>query len=504
MKIFILTLAILGGAGAFAQDGATNNIPTDPDKPLRLNFRGAPLDMVLNYMSDAAGFIINIAPGTDVKGKVDVWSNQPLSKEDGVELLNTILNQNNLAAIQTGKTLTIVNRNEAKTKDLPVRVGSDPKKIERSDAMVTQVIPVHYANAAALVQNLQPLLPEYAQNALSANESGNALILTATQTDIRRMTEIVTALDTAISSVAEIKVFSLKFADAKALVESVSQLFAPPSQQSQNNNSGRAQFFQQMFGAGGGPFGGGPGGGGGRGGGGNSGSSGGRGNTSATAARVVAVADERSNSLIVAAPEAAMPEIERLVKEIDVEVDEVTELRVFPLQNSDPAELSEILTQLFPDPTTSTQQGGRFGGFGGGFGGGGPFGPGGGFRGAQNNSSERAKKQGRVIAVADARTGSLIVTASRDLMPQIEAMIKQLDQSRAKRQRVYVYNLENADVSQVEQIVRDMFDRSNLSRNNNQGSALQNRSQQNAQNQGLNQNTGFGGQGGGIQNSFGR
>ena len=475
---------------------------SDTEKGLRLNFRGVSLDQVLNYMSEAAGFIINVVPGTDVKGKVDVWSNQPLNKEEAVQLLNTILHDHALAAIRTGRTLSIINRNDAKTnKDVPVKKGNKPEEIERSDEMVTQIIPVKYANAAALVQNLQPLLPEYAQNGLSANESGNALILTATQTDVRRMTEIVSALDTAISSVSEIKVFLLKYADAKDLATSIKELFTPPAQQqNQNQGGGRGQFFQQMFGGGGGP--GGPGGGN-RGGGGNNAA---RGNTSATAARVVAVADERSNSLIVAAAQDAMPEIERLVAEVDVAVDDVTEIRVFPLMNSDPNELADILSQLFPDPTTSsTANSQRFGNprFGGGFGG---FN-----RGAQNaaSTSERAKKQGRVTAVADARTGSLIVTAARDLMPQIEAMIKRLDASRARHQVVKVYTIENADVTQVEQVVRDMFDRSNNGRNNNnQTSALASRQQQNIQNQNNNMTSGFGGSGGagasGLGSAFGR
>src|SRR5579859_265621 len=42
---------------------------------LRMNFRGAPLNMVLDYLSDAAGFIINKT--TDVRGTVEVWSKQP-------------------------------------------------------------------------------------------------------------------------------------------------------------------------------------------------------------------------------------------------------------------------------------------------------------------------------------------------------------------------------------------------------------------------------------------
>src|SRR5262245_2992100 len=56
--------------------------PGGAEEGLRLNFRGAPLDMVLSYLSDAAGFIIVLE--TEVRGKVDVWSNQPLSKDEAV------------------------------------------------------------------------------------------------------------------------------------------------------------------------------------------------------------------------------------------------------------------------------------------------------------------------------------------------------------------------------------------------------------------------------------
>jgi len=47
---------------------------------LRMNFRGASLDQVLNYLSEASGFIINLKPGVSVRGKVDVWSNDPLTR----------------------------------------------------------------------------------------------------------------------------------------------------------------------------------------------------------------------------------------------------------------------------------------------------------------------------------------------------------------------------------------------------------------------------------------
>lgn len=460
--------------------------PPPGDGLVRLNFRGAPLDMVLNHLSEAAGFII--LKETEVEGTVDVWSNQPLNKEEAVDLLNAVLFQNGYAAIRQDRMLRIVSREDAKKRDLPVKSGNDPEKIPRTDEMITQIIPVRYANAVLLTQNLQPLLPDYAT--LSANESGNALVLTDTQSSIHRMVEIVAALDTSISSISTIRVFPLRYADAKQLAEAVKELFEAPEQ----NNRGRGgrdrreEFFARFRGGGGdreneGPI--------------ITGESAAR----SAASRVVAMPDERINALIVAAPDEFIPSIEQLVREVDVSVADITELRVFPLRNSDPVELAELLDELFSDGEEEEQ--GREVRFRG------PFDRGR-DRGRNNNedeSSERVKKQSQVVSVADPRTSSLIVSAASTLMPQIADMIEQLDSSTARKQKVYVYPLENADVTQVEQILRDMFERGNMQGNRtrstaNQNSALSNRqqNQNNLGNSGFN-NSGFGaggGVGGGV------
>src|SRR6266700_86179 len=220
-----------------AEDGLNNSTGdaagknnSEAEKGLRLNFRGVPLEMVLNYLSDAAGFIIVLE--TKVEGKVDVWSNQPLNKEEAVNLLNTILNKNGYAAIRNGRTLTIVSQKEAKKRDIPVKKGGDAEEIPKTDQMVTQVIPVRHANAAQLTANLQPLLPEYAE--MSANESANTLLITATEADVRRMTEIINALDESISGTSTLHVFPLRFADAKELATVIKDLFQPTQQQGNN------------------------------------------------------------------------------------------------------------------------------------------------------------------------------------------------------------------------------------------------------------------------------
>src|SRR5262245_58696977 len=81
---------------------AANAAPATPEaeKTLRLNFRGVPLEMVLDYLSDAAGFTVVL--DTPISGKVDVWSYQALSKDEAVDLLNTVLAKNGYAAIRNG------------------------------------------------------------------------------------------------------------------------------------------------------------------------------------------------------------------------------------------------------------------------------------------------------------------------------------------------------------------------------------------------------------------
>jgi general secretion pathway protein D len=433
---------------------------------LRLNFHNAPLNLVLDYLSDAAGFVIN--KETEVRGTVDVQG-KDLTKDEAVEVLNSQLKKSGCAVIRNGRILTIVAQDTAKTKDLPVVVNSNPDQAERGDDVVTQIIPVKYASVSQLVPNLELLLPTTAT--LSANESANSLLLVATKTDVKRMLKIVDALDTSIASVSSIRVIPLKYADAKDTATLIGTLFTPQASGQGGSTGGRGGLFSML--AGGGSFGGGgPGGFGGRGG----GSSGGRGGSSgggggAAAAKVVAVGDDRSNSLVISAPADLLATIETMVKEIDQEVSDVTELRVFRLVNADPSETADQLAQLFPDPTTSStgSQNGMT-----------PFFFGGGFRGrggntstaASANNSDRAKKLSRVLAVPDPRTSAIIVTASKTLMPQIEDMIKELDSDKGRKEVVGFFDLQNADPADVYNNLQDLFQRNTRQNQNNNQNAL--------------------------------
>ncbi len=153
-----------------------------------------------------------------------------------------------------------------------------------------------------------------------------------------------------------------------------------------------------------------------------------------------------------------MPAIANLVLQLDQSVTDITELRVFRLANADSEELAQSLSQLFPDNTANGSNQDSMG-----FRVGPPdFDP----DGDQANSSARAKKKSRIQAVADPRTSSLLVSAPSTVMPQIAKLIQSLDASPARKEKVKVYELQNADPQDVYQILQDLFNRNTAMRNN--------------------------------------
>jgi general secretion pathway protein D len=309
---------------------------TNRARQIILHFQDAPLESVLEYFAEAAGY--NVSLEARAAGKVNVISDQPVTVVQALDLLNTVLKQNNLAAIRDGTNLTVINRDEAKARGVPVRMGSDAAQIPRNDEVVTQIMPLRFVTAADALKAVSPMMG--ASVTATANESANLLVVTDTQAHIHRLAEILSAMD----------------ADAAG----------------------------------------------------------------------------------------------------------VTVLKVFHLQNADAEEMADLLTQLFGSSTKSSESQAPFqmpGPFPGG--GGPPFGPGaqGGESGGSGsgNGNERLRKVTQVTAVADARTASVVVSASRGVIAQIQNVIAQLDASAAKKKRVAVYRIEHGSPRHVAQVLQALF-----------------------------------------------
>lgn len=394
---------------------------------MKFNFHGASLTTILDYIGKTSGY--TIIKEVSVTGSVDMVSHKPLTPEEGIELLNSVLYSSGYAAIANGKTLTIVDVGIARTRDIPVNMGSDPDDVPRSDRIVTQIIPMRYSKAAELMENLTNLLPESA--IMTVNENSNALLLTDTQTNIRRMMTIIKSLDQSISEITAVKVFALKYADATETVEIVTNIYQSDSSSNSEDNN-RRQFFQRF----------------GRGGGNEQSSSSSDSVALQAATEVTAIADERTNSVVINAPEELLPAITSLIESLDTPVSIMTEVRVFTLNYADAEEMVETITGIFAsDEDSNSNQNQRFRG--------GPFG--GNDQTSSSNESAREQELSTVLAVADTRTNSVIVSAVTSTMAQVAQIIDQLDKNPAMTQKVYVYSLSNANGESVAQMLSDMF-----------------------------------------------
>jgi type II secretory pathway component GspD/PulD (secretin) len=338
-----------------------------PDSGLRFNFHGAPLESVLSYMSTAAGFVIVLQ--TPVTGTVDMWTMQPVSRAEAVELLEIALNKNGYSVSVQGRTLVITTKDNAKKENIPIHTGNDPAEIPETAEMVMQIIPLRHIDAVQASKDLATLIPSSAT--MTANQDSNSLVVTDTQMNVHHIVEIVAALDTSVETVSTTRVFQLKNADPVEMATLITNLYGSPTPTATNNGGpgrgGLAALFGGGFrggGGGGGGFGGG-GGGGGRGGGGGGGGGGGAGGAARPGSSggrsipVVAIADPRTLSVVVTAAKDQMPDIEEMIARLDSDSGRKETAHVITMQNADVQQVQTILQNLFQSSTqrtsTSTQ-----------------------------------------------------------------------------------------------------------------------------------------------------
>jgi len=185
-------------------------------------------------------------------------------------------------------------------------------------------------------------------------------------------------------------------------------------------------------------------------------------------------ANEAGNAIVITDTQTSIRRVAEIIKAIDSGAEAFTEVRVFRLLNADATEMADMLASLFPDDTRQGNSSspvqfrglrGLFGGGGGG--GGGPFGAGGANANAGGDNSARLKKRARVIAVADPRTASIVVSAAKELMDQIGEVITTLDNDAKGKLTVATFNIAHADLQEILPVLQDMFQKNTTTQNRN-------------------------------------
>lgn len=476
-----------GRAAEGGGDAVAEMVQTNGEVKIKLNFQDAPLQTVLEYLSETAGLAV-VSDEPIMNGRMTVISRQPISLRETVSLINSILKERGLTTVLTGKTLKVVTLQNAKKENLPVLTGRDPDAIVPSDDVVTYIIPVSHVTATALKDNLQALLPEYAS--LEANEDGNALIITDTTANIRRLMQIVVALDTHMASVAEIRVFRLVNANATSVADLINNIFqqqAQASSRSRQSGRGPGGPLEMLMRMRGGPDRG-------RGEDDQNRSTQGGGSVNVD---VVAAADEQTNSVVVRGPADAMDLVADVIKALDDRTAKVADVRVFQLRYADAMNVADVINQLFGQQSSSSSRSrsSRGGGDMGPMMFRGPFGGGPGEQQAEGNTLVQ------VTAAADSRTNTVVVTGPEAVLNVVAGVIEKLDSQIANVADVKVFHLEYADAQDTAELINEVFGQQSTSSSRSSRSSSQQNQQISFMRGGPPGFPGFGGRGSSGQNT---
>ncbi len=277
------------------------SLPAASQENWKINLKNADIREFVTQVSAITGKSFIVDPR--VKGNVTVISNTSMDTPAVYELFLAVLRVHGFAAVPSGNVVRIVQQVLAKQSGNPQDFSTE----NPGEELVTQVLSVKNTDSNELVKILRPLIPQYGH--IAGLSEPNALIISDHAENIARLTQIINRIDIADNSTT--RIIRLQ----KAWIEDVVSLLE--------------QLAPEQMGKGAkGPN------------------------------RVMVVASERTNSLIIKGEPETLDKVARLVGELDVPANRGGTIQVVRLAHSDAVQLAEILKNLISDksPKDSASQ----------------------------------------------------------------------------------------------------------------------------------------------------
>ena len=188
-----------------------------------LNFRDAPVDMVLEYVADLLGRTLIKSPG--INAQITLKSNGKLTVDESLQAIEAVLAMSNITLVPMGeKFLKVVQTAEARTHAMPLSINLPGAAFNEDDKLVSQVIQLKYIEIAEATPILDSLKRAYGK--IQALERTNSLLITDTQGNLKRMLEILEYLDQPAEAQVETRIYELRYAEASAIAGRLNELIA--------------------------------------------------------------------------------------------------------------------------------------------------------------------------------------------------------------------------------------------------------------------------------------
>lgn len=327
------------------------------------NFKNTDIDEFITTVSKALNKTIIIEP--TVKGKISVRSYETLNDQQYYQFFLSVLDVHGFAAISMDNgVVKVIPAKNAKGAAVPL-VSADGQA--SGDEMISRVVPLHYITAKELAPLLRQLNDAAAGSVVHYDPS-NVLLMTGRAAVIQQLAAIVESIDQPEdNSVDSVK---LRWASAAQVAEILNQL----------NNSTQPGSSSKL--------------------------------------RAKAVADTRTNAVLITGEEQARQQMIDAAHDLDTKNDSHSNSRVFYLQHAKADNLLDVLTGV----SGSLQDK------------------------AEGKAASGVTMMKDIVVKADAHTNSLIINAPPDVMDDLEEIIKRLDISRPQVQvEAIIVEVQDAD-----------------------------------------------------------
>jgi general secretion pathway protein D len=190
-----------------------------PDKPyVTIDFDDVDIAIFIKFISELTGknFVIDKA----VKGKVTIISPTKISVKEAYRVFESVLEVHGFTTVPAGNVTKIVSAVEARSKDIETRLRVEA--ISPEDKVVTQLIPLKYADPNELKKLFAPLISK--SSVIVSYPPTGMLVITDVLSNIKRLLRIVGAID--VEGIGEeISIVPLEHAMATVMAKSLDTLF---------------------------------------------------------------------------------------------------------------------------------------------------------------------------------------------------------------------------------------------------------------------------------------
>ena len=342
--------------------------------------------------------------------------NQPATEETQIGILGSALNDGSpLGPVQIqfieGSDLILI-RGAKRDVDRVMAIINDIERASAETVPEVEVYPLQHVDSrsmAALLERVYAQVLTARAGTVSITPLGkpNSLLLVGRPENVNTAIELIRKLDLPVEPTSRYEVFPLQYASAVEAKEMIDAFLAEQEE-------------------------------------------GGDVAPGALAPRALVVADTRTNSLVVSASPRELTEIGTLLRRVDVKSSvAIDEVRVFPVRNTLATDLAEVLrAAIFGDPPGDT----------------------GGAETSQRVAAlqlmtrDPANQQmlesgilSNIRITANAQANTLVVTAPRETMDLVGALIEQLDRSPDAVAEIKVFPIQNGDALALVEMLRSLF-----------------------------------------------